>query len=383
MSVSADPVRTLLTDHRELCEHAVDPLEIAACLEAEGATDRTAARFRHRDVFSLAEELYARVPRGATDPVEAGGPRAVAPRRARDVVARALLPLLPALLCAGTLAALLVGPVARPAWEQPLGLAVLGCGAAGTLLAARLALCRRTPTGVAGVAAALLLALTLAGERLLREVAPHLPATSGTDPAATAAAGALTLAVAAAPAAWVADWFARRARLRLAGSRSLRAFASGVRPLLALAVAGVAGALLAAHVTVARLLPGAPPVRPAAAAATAGLGLLLFTALLLVAHGFRRAAAAGLGAACAVQLLALSTLSAAWLPGSAWAGLPAQTLVTAHGPAGVPALACAVAWLGLLAHAGRVLSRASAHRHPDTPDTAALTGTRNGTRRQQ
>lgn len=50
--------------HRELCERAVDPLEIAAGLEAHGVTDRTAARFRHRDVFSLAEELYARVPRG-------------------------------------------------------------------------------------------------------------------------------------------------------------------------------------------------------------------------------------------------------------------------------------------------------------------------------
>ncbi|MZE55083.1 hypothetical protein GTY86_28170, partial [Streptomyces sp. SID5770] len=50
--------------HRELCERAVDPLEVAAGLEAQGFTDRTAARYRHRDVFSLAEELYARVPRG-------------------------------------------------------------------------------------------------------------------------------------------------------------------------------------------------------------------------------------------------------------------------------------------------------------------------------
>ncbi|EFH31053.1 LOW QUALITY PROTEIN: integral membrane protein, partial [Streptomyces pristinaespiralis ATCC 25486] len=50
--------------HRELCEQAVDPLEIAAGLEAHGVTNRTAARFRHRDVFALAEEMYARVPRG-------------------------------------------------------------------------------------------------------------------------------------------------------------------------------------------------------------------------------------------------------------------------------------------------------------------------------
>ncbi|MCF3146028.1 hypothetical protein IQ293_22595, partial [Streptomyces platensis] len=56
----ADPVRMLMHRHQELCAHAVDALEIAAGLEAHGVTDRTAARFRHRDVFSLAEELYAR-----------------------------------------------------------------------------------------------------------------------------------------------------------------------------------------------------------------------------------------------------------------------------------------------------------------------------------
>ncbi|MFC8015102.1 hypothetical protein ACFUR9_33325, partial [Streptomyces cinereoruber] len=60
---TADPVKVLLHRHRELCERAVDPLEVAAGLEAQGFTDRTAARYRHRDVFSLAEELYARVPR--------------------------------------------------------------------------------------------------------------------------------------------------------------------------------------------------------------------------------------------------------------------------------------------------------------------------------
>ncbi|WP_217189402.1 hypothetical protein, partial [Streptomyces buecherae] len=58
-----DPVRQLLHQHRELCERAVDPWEIAAGLEARGVGDRSAARYRHRDVFSLAEELYARTPR--------------------------------------------------------------------------------------------------------------------------------------------------------------------------------------------------------------------------------------------------------------------------------------------------------------------------------
>ena len=51
----ADPVKALMHRHRDLCERAVDPLEIAAGLEAHGVTDRTAARFRHRDVFALAE----------------------------------------------------------------------------------------------------------------------------------------------------------------------------------------------------------------------------------------------------------------------------------------------------------------------------------------
>ncbi|KJS59605.1 hypothetical protein VM95_26000, partial [Streptomyces rubellomurinus] len=62
-AVSADPVRELMAEHRELCEHAVDPLEIAAGLEEAGLGPDAAARCRHADLFSLAEELYARVPR--------------------------------------------------------------------------------------------------------------------------------------------------------------------------------------------------------------------------------------------------------------------------------------------------------------------------------
>ncbi|RXS84998.1 hypothetical protein EST92_09645, partial [Streptomyces sp. TM32] len=72
----ADPVRSLMHRHQELCARAVDALEIAAGLEAHGVTDRTAARFRHRDVFSLAEELYARVPRADRDTATAAGPAA-------------------------------------------------------------------------------------------------------------------------------------------------------------------------------------------------------------------------------------------------------------------------------------------------------------------
>lgn len=90
-----DPVRALLRRHSTLCEQAVDPLELAAGLEASGVTDSTAARCRHRDVFSLAEELFARTtphpldgfPHGALpDPAHPPGarPRTDGPLRPED-----------------------------------------------------------------------------------------------------------------------------------------------------------------------------------------------------------------------------------------------------------------------------------------------------------
>ncbi|MYU61445.1 hypothetical protein GTY91_01605, partial [Streptomyces sp. SID69] len=97
---SGDPVKALLHRHRDLCEQAVDALEIAAGLEAQGITDRTAARFRHRDVFSLAEELYARVPRTGEPPPE---PKPAVPVP-RINAAWALLSLLPGAAAAGTAA---------------------------------------------------------------------------------------------------------------------------------------------------------------------------------------------------------------------------------------------------------------------------------------
>ncbi|MEU2394558.1 hypothetical protein ABZ607_28510, partial [Streptomyces sp. NPDC007369] len=98
---AGDPVKILLHRHRALCERAVDPLEIAAGLEAQGITDRTAARFRHRDVFSLAEELYARTPREEEPPAApAAGP---ADARALRRFGLALLP--GALACSAAAAA--------------------------------------------------------------------------------------------------------------------------------------------------------------------------------------------------------------------------------------------------------------------------------------
>src|SRR5690606_12951815 len=68
--------------------------------EAHGITDRTAARFRHRDVFSLAEELFARVPRDG----DTARPDTTAPLKARaDWI---VLTLLPGALCLASVLAL-------------------------------------------------------------------------------------------------------------------------------------------------------------------------------------------------------------------------------------------------------------------------------------
>lgn len=127
---TADPVKALMHRHRELCERAVDPLEIAAGLEAHGVTDRTAARFRHRDVFSLAEEMYARVSRDAETAPQTTPP--AAPRVRADWV---LLSLLPGALCAATVTGLHLT-------EGRVRLAVATLGALAVALAVRAALGR-------------------------------------------------------------------------------------------------------------------------------------------------------------------------------------------------------------------------------------------------
>ncbi|RPF45620.1 hypothetical protein EDD96_2182 [Streptomyces sp. Ag109_G2-6] len=277
----ADPVKVLLHRHRELCERAVDALEVAAGLEACGITDRTAARFRHRDVFSLAEELYARTPRGE-GPL-AGPARAPAGRR---TVARrfggALLP--GALGCAAAAAGV---PGAGPA--------------AGLLAVAALVWPGRAAGRFPGTAH--LLAAAVAGWAVHR----HGPALG---PA---------LALAVAPGYLTAALYAARARRRLAGSRALDEFAAGARPLLA-------GALLlfTAAATGAAALAGAAP------ATAVPLAVLLFLVRLLLGHGAHRAPVA------AALVLALVPV-----PAAVYAALA-----------------------GLLVHAFRALSRASAHARP-------------------
>ncbi|SFS62342.1 hypothetical protein SAMN04487982_102508 [Streptomyces sp. ok210] len=351
-----DPVKTLMHRHRELCERAVDPLEIAAGLEAHGVTDRTAARYRHRDVFSLAEELYARVPAVAGEP----GRTAHAPMR--DIETRAawsLRALLPGAACTATAVVLkltdgVLGGGAR--------LTVALVGALVALLG--LGLCLRSgplhaPEGRASAASAVygywLLGYVLYGEALLDQVLSGGPE----GPWAITPAPLLGLALAVAPAAWCAHLFSVHAQRKLAGSRALEEFAAGVRPLLF----GTVGLFLCVLIGLLHLADlgyggGGAPM------AAAALGVLLLLARLLTVHGFPEPATTGLAAACAVEAVAPALVLAGRLPGLHFAAQPVYTVVAAAGTGAVPAIACGAAALGLLIHATVALSRASAHTRP-------------------
>ncbi|WP_327285286.1 MULTISPECIES: hypothetical protein [unclassified Streptomyces] len=239
---AGDPVKTLLHRHRALCERAVDPLEIAAGLEVQGITDRTAARFRHRDVFSLAEELYARTPRGD----EPAAPCAVRPSDARAL--------------RGFGYAVLPGAVA-------LGASAAGVPFAGPVAVLVTVAALVWPAGPAPVSAgrfpyaALLLAAAAVGWAVHRHGTPL----------------GVALALAAAPGYLVGAVFASRARSRLAGSRALEDFADRARPLL------IAAALaFTAAATGAAAIAGTPY------AVAVPLALLLFLARLLLVHGAPR-----------------------------------------------------------------------------------------------
>ncbi|MFF9866091.1 hypothetical protein ACF1G0_11795 [Streptomyces sp. NPDC013953] len=401
----ADPVRALLQRHRALCERAVDPLEIAAGLEAHGITDRTAARFRHRDVFSLAEELYARVPRdggglddvhrdgerpdGAhrddegPDGVPPGGPGGPSgtPAAAADAVpatppadrgrGQVLLPLLPGVVCATALAG-------AAATDGTLRVVVAGTGAVAFAVALSVSLrrgalqARGRTAPVLGVWAGLLIAHALFGDGLLAALIAGGPA----EPWPPALAAPVALAFAVAPAAWCAHLFAVRARRRLAASRGLHDFAAAARPLLGLAVtlytAALTALLLLARPALEAIRPGGPgepallgAAGPAGGVASGGaLGVLLFVARLLTVHGFPGPAATGLLGACAVEASALASVLAGRVPGCAFLARPVEAAVAAWGTGAVPAVGCGAAALALLARAAVVLARASAHAAP-------------------
>ncbi|MFD1660554.1 hypothetical protein ACFSL4_20655 [Streptomyces caeni] len=354
---AADPVKALMHHHRDLCERAVDPLEIAAGLEAHGLTDRTAARFRHRDVFSLAEEMYARVPRDAAR----HPPRPASTDAPREPGGWAALALLPGALCAAAV-------IGARLTEGRGRLAVAALGAVAVMLGLRVAL-RRGPLRVANhatpaaarTATCWLLAYALLGDGLLRAALDGGP--DGPWPPSTAPVVALALACG--PAAWCARLFTVRARRGLAASRGLEDFASSATPLL-LGVFGLFLCALGALLALCGALlggPGASP-GPTAYAGAGTLGMLLLPARLLAAHGFGRAPAVVLCAAAATEATALATVFAGRLPGCASLATPVQALVGAWGADAVQAAVCAPAALVLLAHAIRNLTRASAHARP-------------------
>ncbi|MFF9201527.1 hypothetical protein ACF1AE_06830 [Streptomyces sp. NPDC014986] len=361
---TADPVKALLHRHRDLCERAVDPLEIAAGLEAHGITDRTAARFRHRDVFSLAEELYARVPGHGETPRPA--PEPTPPRRGAGRTVRLLLPLLPGALCAASVIALRHTGGRTRLYAAAVGVlavtlalrAVLRRGPLGTRgsVPPRSATASRTwwLTGYALLGDGLLGAAISGGPDGLPNGTPqgHWPLT---------VAPVLALTLSCAPAAWTAHLFTARARRRLGSSRGLEDFAASVRPLLSGTVALYLAALAALLAASSALLE-----EPFALAETLTLGALLFLARLLTAHGFTHAPKVMLTITAATQAAALASVFAGRLPGCAPLAAPVETL-TAWDAAALPALTCGGAALILLIHTFRTLTRASAHTPPEPP----------------
>ncbi|MFE7815952.1 hypothetical protein ACFU5P_29230 [Streptomyces sp. NPDC057433] len=366
---TADPVKALLHRHRELCERAVDPLEIAAGLEAHGVTDRTAARFRHRDVFSLAEELYARIPRDGDVSRPSAGRNAPG-LRAGWVV----LTLLPGVLGLAAMAAL------RLTHGQTRVYAV-AAGVLAIALAMRAALRRGRPSGTTpavsdppttGTAAGTcwLVGYALLGDGLLRTAIAGGPDTlpTGVTGAASdggwalAVAPALALTLAFAPGAWSARLFAVRARRKVAASRDLEDFADSVRPLLFGALTLFLCALAALFAFCATALD-----EPFTLHEVLTLGALFFLARLLSLHGFTHAPKVILVAAALAQATVLAVVLTARLPGCGALATPVETLVTAWDPSGVPTLICGGAALTLLIHAARTLTRASAHAQPEAP----------------
>ncbi|MFF8833408.1 hypothetical protein [Streptomyces sp. NPDC015131] len=123
----AGPVDELAAELAGRAAPAVHPYEVAALLESEGLTgDQVRERYGHRDIFSLAEELYRRVPRAFPDPPPAADPWA--PDHVRCAL-RGLLFALPGLAypltaplwrAAGAVSALVVAGLLSWAWGQAL-----------------------------------------------------------------------------------------------------------------------------------------------------------------------------------------------------------------------------------------------------------------------
>nr|WP_307853973.1 hypothetical protein [Streptomyces sp. RG38] len=354
---AADPVKSLMHRHRALCERAVDPLEIAAGLEAHGVTDRTAARFRHRDVFSLAEEMYARVPRD-TDTPEPLAEAPDTPSGARWIA----LGLLPGVLCAATVAALRLTGGRAQVIAAAVGVLAVAVALSVVLRRGPLRAEAHAPVG----RTCWLLAYAVFGDGLLRAALgggpDGLPDGTVAGPWGIATAPLLALALACAPAVWIAHVLATRARHKLATSRGLADFTTALRPLL-LGLVALFLVVLAALLTLTGTVLGEPHGLPEGLT----LGALLLLARLLTVHGFAHAPSLVLTAVAAAEATALATLFAGRLPGWDVLAVPVESLVELWGPAAVPTSACGLGALVLLVHATRRLTRASAHAPADRP----------------
>ncbi|WP_329567364.1 hypothetical protein [Kitasatospora sp. NBC_01266] len=306
----ADPVRELMAEHRELCERATHPLEIAAVLEEAGLGPAAAARYRHADVFSLAEELFARVPRKPADGHEPPPGAPVAAMASADA------------------------PVSAPGWRR-------WCWAGGALLGALL-LPLVTVLGDSGSAAG--------------------PA-AGRGPSRVGTAAALVLAAWAASRAAdrAARWVRHAGRLQLRTAGTLAQFRARMRPVLPVAL-GLHLAVLAltSFTAIAVLTAIAPRPGPGAAggllqaviqragptqwAAQAALGLLIAIAAALRRCGRYGAALAGLLAADGLGA-GLSALRCCGLLPAGWMATPGALTALATGL--VAAVLLPYAWVAL------------------------------------
>ncbi|WP_406224455.1 hypothetical protein [Streptomyces canus] len=351
----ADPVKALMHRHRELCERAVDPLEIAAGLEAHGVTDRTAVRFRHRDVFSLAEEMYARVPRDVETP-----PPLTAEQAPRTRADWALLTLLPGALCAATVAGIRLTDGQSRLVAALVGFLAVSLAMRAALSRGPLGIPDRAPTTGTSTWTYWLLAYAALGDGLLTAAVTGgpdaLPTGAADAPWPMATAPVLALALSCAPAAWCAHLFAARARRKLTASRGLEDFAASVRPLLLGTFA-----LYLCPLTALSALSGAALDEPSAHPQVIALGALLFLARLLTVHGFTHAPAVVLIAAATAQATALAAAFASRLPGCGFLTAPVEALVDLWGAGGIQTLSCGLGALALLIHGNRKLTRASAH----------------------
>ncbi|MBP0449501.1 hypothetical protein J5Y04_08035 [Kitasatospora sp. RG8] len=357
-----------MAEYRLLCERAVDPLEIAVGLEEAGLGQEAAARCRHADLFGLAEELYARVPRrppawsaaGEADAGAAGSRQRRCGAALRTSVltalpvaaAAALGGRWPVLLPAAVPLALLPALPTASAEPVPSG----PCATAGPELGPSAALPEAShPAGPrrwrpaalgygAGVAGLLL--LPLAG------------AVGGPGDGRVTVALVLAAALSAGSAEWAAHWFRHVGGGHLRTAGTLAEFRARMGPVLPVAVALHLAVLtvlsFAALAVLTALAPRPGPghdggllhlaaerAGPAQWAAQGVLGLLLVLTALLARCGRHRGAALGA------------------LAGSAAAAVP---LVLGRSAPVAGLLGGGAVALALLVYAWPALGRADAHR---------------------